>query len=152
MPRRKHTAEEIIDKLREAGVVIASGSTLLGQYRCGGRPSHWGLGTDLLSLAERVRWPSRRPGPAPEAVGDREQPAQAGGGRAEPGQPDSQGSRGGKLLSPDRRRLCVQHVRSVLGISERRACKVLEKPRSTQRRELLVKDDEQALTNDIVTD
>ena len=35
-------------------------------------------------------------------------------------------------------------------MSERRACKVLEQPRSTQRHEPLVKDDEQALTNDIV--
>ena len=35
-------------------------------------------------------------------------------------------------------------------MSERRACKVLEQPRSTQRHEPMVKDDEQALTNDIV--
>ena len=28
MPKRKHTAEEIIDKLREAEVVIATGSTM----------------------------------------------------------------------------------------------------------------------------
>ena len=35
-------------------------------------------------------------------------------------------------------------------MSERRACKVLEQPRSTQRHEPLVKDDGQALTNDIV--
>ncbi len=53
-------------------------------------------------------------------------------------------------MSPDRRRLCVKHVRSVLGISERRSCKVPEQRRSTQRHEPLVKDDEQALTNDIV--
>ena len=38
----------------------------------------------------------------------------------------------------------------MLGISERRACKLLEQPRSTQHHEPLVKDDEQALTNDIV--
>ena len=35
-------------------------------------------------------------------------------------------------------------------ISERRACKVLEQPRSTQRHKPMVRDDEQALTNDIV--
>ena len=35
-------------------------------------------------------------------------------------------------------------------MSERRACKVLEQPRSTQRHEPQVQDDEQALTNDIV--
>ena len=53
-------------------------------------------------------------------------------------------------MSPARRRLCVEHSRSVLGVSELRACKVLEQPRSTQRHESLVPDDEQALTNDIV--
>lgn len=74
-------------------MIIASDSTVLGQHRCGGRPSHWGLGTDLLPLAERVRWPSRRPGPAPEAAGDREQPAQGGGGRTDPEQPDFQEAR-----------------------------------------------------------
>ena len=35
-------------------------------------------------------------------------------------------------------------------MSEGRACKVLEQPRSTQHHDPLVKDDEQALTNDIV--
>ena len=44
----------------------------------------------------------------------------------------------------------MEHVRSVLRVSERRACRVLEQPRSTQRHEPLVRDDEQALTNDIV--
>ena len=35
-------------------------------------------------------------------------------------------------------------------MSERRACRVLEQPRSTQRHGPQVRDDEQALTNDIV--
>ena len=38
----------------------------------------------------------------------------------------------------------------MLGISERRACSSTLQARSTQRHEPLVKDDEQALTNDIV--
>ena len=38
-----------------------------------------------------------------------------------------------KLLSPARRRHCVERVRAVLGVSERRACKVLGQHRSTQR-------------------
>ena len=108
------------------------------------------FGADLLPLAGRVRWPQGRPSPAIQAIGNGEQPAQAGDGRTDPGQPDSQGSRGVILLGPARRRICVDHVRSVLGVSERRACKVLEQPRSTQRHEPPVKDDEQALTNDIV--
>ena len=38
----------------------------------------------------------------------------------------------------------------VLGVSERRACKVIEKPRSTQRCELPPSDEERSLTEDIV--
>ena len=37
-----------------------------------------------------------------------------------------------------------------MGVSEWRACRVLEQPRSNRRHEPLVRDDEQALTNDIV--
>ena len=44
----------------------------------------------------------------------------------------------------------MEHVKSVLGVSERRVCRVLDQPRSTQRHEPLVRNDEQALTNDIV--
>ena len=52
-------------------------------------------------------------------------------------------------MSPAKRRLAVSHVRNSLGVgrvSERRACKVLDQPRSTQRRELHVPDDEPKLT------
>jgi transposase InsO family protein len=44
----------------------------------------------------------------------------------------------------------VAHVRARLGVSERRACRVLKQPRSTQRHERRVRDDEQALTARIV--
>ena len=40
----------------------------------------------------------------------------------------------GKLLSPARRRACVEHVVAELGVSERRACRVLGQHRSTQRK------------------
>lgn len=36
-------------------------------------------------------------------------------------------------MSPDRRRAVVEHVVGVLNVSERRACEVLQQPRSTQR-------------------
>ena len=35
----------------------------------------------------------------------------------------------GNFLSPKRRRRCVAHVGETLGVSERRACKVLDQPR-----------------------
>ncbi|NKE75350.1 IS3 family transposase [Ochrobactrum sp. MC-1LL] len=58
----------------------------------------------------------------------------------------------GKLLSPSRRRACIDHVRSVLPkrVSERRVCLVLGQHRSTQRHIPRGRDDEQQLTEDIV--
>ncbi|MEJ2178178.1 MAG: IS3 family transposase [Gammaproteobacteria bacterium] len=56
----------------------------------------------------------------------------------------------GKLLSPERRRRCVQHVTDELGVSERRACRVVGQPRSTQRRQLVVREDEEPLTRAVI--
>ena len=71
--------------------------------------------------------------------------------RARPtGQADSGGSGEGKLLSPEGRRRCVVRVRQQLGASERRACRVLGQPRTTQRRARKVASDEGALRGDIV--
>ena len=44
----------------------------------------------------------------------------------------------------------MDHVRRVLGISQRRACRVLKQPRSTQRYEGIIPDDEPLLVNRIV--
>ena len=56
----------------------------------------------------------------------------------------------GKILSPSRRRDCVRHVQTELGVSERRACQAIGQPRSTQRKPPRVRGDEAALTADIV--
>ena len=56
----------------------------------------------------------------------------------------------GKLLSPTRRRRCVEHVKEIFDVSERRTCKVLTQPRSTQRYEPMPPEDEQLLTDGIV--
>jgi len=56
----------------------------------------------------------------------------------------------GKLLSPARRRRCIDHVRSELSVSERRICRVLGQHRSTQRKVPRGVSDEQALTDDII--
>ena len=53
-------------------------------------------------------------------------------------------------LRPSRRRLAVDHVREVLGVSERRACRVLGQNRSTQRRPRSSREDEARLTADII--
>lgn len=67
------------------------------------------------------------------------------------GQPDTERGSRGKLLSPERRRRCVEHVISMFDVSERRACKVLRQPRSSQRYEAVPSDGNKALTEDIVT-
>ncbi|MCJ2068459.1 IS3 family transposase [Methylobacterium sp. J-030] len=56
----------------------------------------------------------------------------------------------GKLLSPARRRACVDHVVAEHGVSERFACRVLGQHRSTQRNRAAVVKDEAALTAAIV--
>ena len=55
-----------------------------------------------------------------------------------------------KLLSPSRRRKCIDHVRQELGVSERRACRTLGQHRSTQRKVPQGRADEERLTDDII--
>ena len=53
-------------------------------------------------------------------------------------------------MSPARRRRAVEAVSREWEISQRRACRILEQPRSTQRHARLVRDDEGRLTARIV--
>ena len=53
-------------------------------------------------------------------------------------------------MSPSRRRDCVEHVRSRIDVSERRACAVIGQARSTQRRRPAIRDDEESLTGAII--
>jgi putative transposase len=54
------------------------------------------------------------------------------------------------LLSPARRRVCIEHVRDKLRVSERRVCRALGQHRSTQRKLPRGRDDEERLTADLV--
>ncbi|MEP4247379.1 IS3 family transposase [Tateyamaria sp.] len=56
----------------------------------------------------------------------------------------------GKLLSPSRRRACIDHVRSQFKVSERRVCRVLGQHRSTQRRLPQGRADEERLIVDMI--
>jgi len=49
------------------------------------------------------------------------------------------------VISPDKRHQAVEHVQEVLNVSERRVCRVLEQPRSTQRYQKRVVEDEEIL-------
>jgi len=101
-------------------------------------------------LAPRVWRPEERPGQASEGTGDREYPAAAGDLGPDAGQVDPPGGGTGKLLSPARRRACIEHVRQLLSVSERRACAALGQHRSTQRKLPQGRDDEARLTADII--
>lgn len=54
------------------------------------------------------------------------------------------------MISPDRRRETVQQVQEVLGVSERRACRVIGQPRATQRYDKHQVEDEDQLREQIV--
>jgi hypothetical protein len=56
----------------------------------------------------------------------------------------------GKLLSPGRHRVCVEHVRAQLRVSERRAYAALGQHRSTKRKVPRSREDEERLTADII--
>ena len=53
-------------------------------------------------------------------------------------------------MSPERRRRCIEHVVERHPVSERRACRVLGQPRTTQRYQPIVADDEALLTVAII--
>src|SRR4051794_18668169 len=104
----------------------------------------------VLSLASGVWRAKVEPGQAHEGAGDRE-PAPAQGDRGpHPRQADPARGRAGRLLSPARRRACVEHIRSVPTISERRACRALGQHRSAQRKTPRGREDEEALAADLI--
>ena len=59
-------------------------------------------------------------------------------------------SSAGKLLSPSRRRTCINRVRSETLVSKRRVCRVLGQHRSTQRRLPVGRADEERLVADMI--
>jgi hypothetical protein len=67
-----------------------------------------------------------------------------------PGKSNIDGGGAGKLLRPARRRKCIDQVRDKLGVSERRACRVLGQYRSTQRQIPQGREDEARLVADMI--
>ena len=133
MPKRKHTAEENINKFREAEVIIAPGSTAVGPHATSASRSRPSTGGRRIKQLETENNRLKR------AVAEFTLDNQILGEAAE-----------GNSLSPTRGRFFVQRVGLLLGVSERRARKALEHPRSTQRHQPQVRYDKKALTNDIV--
>src|SRR5277367_1314239 len=107
-------------------------------------------GADLLPLAQGVRRSAGGPGEAAQGAGTGELEAKAPGSEPEPGQPCVEGFRLGKLLSPERRRIAADHAQQKHGMTERRACRLANQPRGTQRHRAIRREDEDALTQGIV--
>src|SRR3546814_17972872 len=77
---------------------------------------------DLLSLAQGVWRSEDRPSAAHEGSGEGESSAQAGDLRPDARQVDPAGGGSGKLLSPARRRRCIDHVRGELAVRAEERC------------------------------
>jgi len=129
MPRKRHKPEEIVAKLRQVDVLVSQGQSVADAVRAIGvtevtyyrwRQEYGGLKSDQVRKLKELETENAR---LLRAVSD-----------LTPGQDDPGGGGTGKLLSPARRRACIDHVRSELKLSERRVCRVLGQHRSTQRR------------------
>src|ERR671939_1806306 len=121
-----------------------------GAHRRRCDPLHRRHRGDLLPLAKRVRRAQERPDQTAEGSRDRERPAAPRHRGSHARQAHPARGRTGKLLSPARRRACIEHVRRTLSVSERRACRALGQHRSTQRKSPRGRDDEARLTADII--
>ena len=142
MARKRSTAEQIIGKRRGPGP---------GRPRGAGGTAARRDGADRLPRAAGGRRPASGSGEAAQGAGAGERPAQAVGRRPSPGHRHLEGSVLGKLLRPARRRQAGMHVRTVVPVSERRACRGLAQPRSTQRRPARVAADEPAWIARLIT-
>ncbi|WP_273239771.1 IS3 family transposase [Hyphomonas atlantica corrig.] len=137
--------EEIIAKLREVEVRLARGETAASAARAVGvteqtyyrwRKEYGGLQVDQ---AKRMKDMEKENARLRRAVSDLTLDNQI-----------LQEVGAGKVLSPSRRRAAVDHVVEKLGVSERRACRVIGQHRSTQRKQPIRRDDEDALTSAII--
>ena len=84
-------------------------------------------------MEKRIRRATDRPGKKTKRVGRRKQPSEETCSRPVARQPDTKRGVPGKLLSPAKRRRAVECIVIKFSISERRACRALSQPRSTQR-------------------
>ena len=128
MALRKHKPDQMIKKLRQAEAAISEGSTVAEASR------KIGVGKQTL-----YRWRARDGGVriAPvlrlKQLETENAQLQRALERLSLQNLTLKQVAKSKLLTPSRRRHCVERVRAVLGVSERRACKVLGQHRSTQR-------------------
>ena len=145
MARKRYKPEEIVAKLRQVDVLVSQGQNLVDAIRQIG-----------VSEVTYYRWRQEFGGLKSEQV-KRLKDLELGNSRLRKAVSDltldklhSAGGRPGKLLSPARRRACIEQVRAQLRVSERRACAALGQHRSTQRKIPRGREDEERLTADII--
>ncbi|MDP1592285.1 MAG: IS3 family transposase [Prosthecobacter sp.] len=146
MARKKHTAEEVVNKLRQADVELGKGGTVAAVCRLLGvtevtyfrwRKQYGGMKVDQAKRLKELEQENSR---LKRLLAD-----------AELDKAILREAAKGKLLSPARRRAAVEDAqRNVPGVSERRACLVLGQARAVQRYRPQVRDDETPLTGRIV--
>ncbi|WP_157004570.1 MULTISPECIES: IS3 family transposase [Brevundimonas] len=144
MARKRHKPEEIIAKLRQVEVLTGQGKSIAEAVK-----------TIAVTETTYFRWRAEFGGMKTDQV-KRMKALELENARLRRAVSDltldklilSEAARG-KLLSPSRRRACIDKVRAELKVSERRACAVLRQHRSTQRKTPRGRADEAALTADI---
>ena len=145
MPKKRYRPEEIVAKLRQVDVLVSQGQNVADAIRQIG-----------VSEVAYYRWRQEygglktEQGEASEGARAGEHPSSQGDLRPDARQAHSAGSCPGKLLSPARRRACIEQIRAVMEVSERRVCAALGQHRSTQRKVPRGRKDEEQLTADIV--
>ena len=145
MARKRYKPEEIVAKLRQVDVLVSQGQNMADAIRQIGvsevtyyrwRQEFGGLKTDQVKRLKDLELENSR---LRKAVSDLtlDKLILTGGCP-------------GKLLSPARRRACIEHVRAQLHVSERRACAALGQHRSTQRKVPRGRTTSERLTADII--
>ncbi|MEO0960379.1 MAG: IS3 family transposase [Pseudomonadota bacterium] len=145
MANKRHKPEEIVTKLRQVDVLVGQGLARVDAIRevriteqtyYRWRKQYGGMGTDQLKELKRLQKENER---LRKAVSDLTLDKLILTEAAP-----------GKLLSPARRRACIDQIRSQLSVSERRICRVLGQHRSTQRRRPQGRADEERLVADMI--
>ena len=125
---KKYQPEQVVNLLRQIEVAVANGKTtalackeagIVEQTYFRWRKEYGGLQVDQ---AKRLKELEQENSKLKRLVSE-----------PEPGQPCVEGLRLGKLLSPERRRIATAHAQQTHGMTERRACRLANQPRGTQR-------------------
>ncbi|MDP6876870.1 MAG: IS3 family transposase [Alphaproteobacteria bacterium] len=145
MANKRHKPEEIVTKLRQVEVLVGQGMARIDAIRevriveqtyYRWRKQYGGMGTDQVKELKRLQKENDH---LRRAVSDLTLEKLILSEAAK-----------GKLLSPARRRACIDHVRGKLHVSERRICRVLGQHRSTQRHRPRGRADEERLVADMI--